>query len=152
MVGNDVVINSGVHNLKLNEHFDFIRDFEFIEEQNCAVRTRFGFLIGDRDIWWSLAEPNLPEILKDSILKVILPFLDSMHSYALMERFLTDAAVEKKHYPPPIIYLALLRSELGQKVSACSLLMNLRAATSSPWQKRIDDLMEKLDCKKLLTS
>jgi hypothetical protein len=149
-VGEEITINAGVLNLRLNEKFGLAKDLQFVKEQHCTVRVRIGFLIGDRDIWWSLGEPNLPEILRDSILKFILPFFDSMHSDASMECFLTDAAVEKKHYPPPIIYLALLRNELGQNISACSLLMTLQKSTSGPWQKRIDKLIDKLDCTKAM--
>lgn len=150
--GDEITINAGVLNLKVNEQYGFAKESKFIVEPDCTVRSRIGYLIGDRDIWWSLTEPKLSEIFKDSILKVVLPFLDSMHSDVAMERFLTETEVDKRHYPPPIIYLALLRSELGKKAEACALLTNLRTTASPPWQKTIDELIEKLGWKKFLTS
>jgi hypothetical protein len=59
----------------------------------------------------------------------VLPFLDRMHSLDAMEQFLANAQVMKQKYPPPIIYLAILKCERGDRTGACALLADLHKRT-----------------------
>ena len=77
----------------------------------------------------------------------VVPFLDEMHSSSAMERFLTDSGAVKQNYPPPIISLALLKERAGDLEAACRLLSDLSAKTTGAWQKRVDKMAERLNCK-----
>lgn len=119
---------------------------KFIEEPSCTVRARIGQLIGEKDLWWKLDAADVANDVADKVSTRVLPFLEQMHSIDEMERFLTKAQVVKQKYPPPIIYLAILKHEQGDTNAACTLLGDLKKKTVGAWQDRIGQIAERLSC------
>lgn len=117
-----------------------------IEEPSCTVRARIGQLIDGKDLWWQLDSDHVAGEIAEKVSTHVLPFLEQMHSADAMERFLTNAQVVKQKYPPPIIYLAILKHEQGDAAAACSLLDDLKERTVGAWQGRISQIAEKLSC------
>jgi hypothetical protein len=118
----------------------------FVDEPSCTVRARIGELVGDKDIWWSGSNEKDAEEITQAVAVHGLEFLERMHAPEAMETFLEAADVRRRTYPPPIIYLAILRDELGDHVGACSVLTELRQNTSGSWQAKIDGVLERLGC------
>ena len=52
----------------------------------------------------------------------------------------------KKKYLPPIIYLAILKSEKGDITDACRLLSELGKKTVGKWSAKISEIAERLGC------
>lgn len=119
---------------------------KFIEEPSCTVRARVGQLIDGKDLWWQLGADDVAGEIADTVSTHVLPFLGQMHSADAMERFLTNSQVVKQKYPPPIIYLAILKHEQGHSGAACSLLGDLKKKTVGAWQRRISQIAERLSC------
>lgn len=118
----------------------------FIEEPHCTVRMRLGELAGAKDVWWKLDADNVVTSVGDALIRDGIPFMNQMHSVDAMEHFLTNAQVEKKRYPLPIIYLAILNHEQGNRSTACRLLSSLKEKTIGEWLNRIDQVAARLSC------
>jgi hypothetical protein len=144
--GDTVTINAGVLHPEIHMKCWGTEPPQVIEEPSCAVRTRAGQLIEGKDMWWRLEEQESINHIVDALAAYVLPFLERMHSFEAMEQFLTNAGVTKQKYPLPIIYLAILKSERGDCVGACTLLTDLRKKTFGAWQARINAVVEKLGC------
>lgn len=119
---------------------------EFVEEPYCIVRARIGELIGDTDLWWKVDTNDVADDLAEKVITHVLPFLNQMHSVDAMERLLTNAQVVKQKYPPPIIYLAILKCEQGDTKAACALLDKLKEQTTEAWQSRVSHIAHILSC------
>lgn len=147
-VKNTITINAGVFHSGVYAKCwgDWLP--EFIEEPSCIVRTRIGQLIGEKDLWWKLDEVDVADAVAEKVSSHVLPFLGQMHSIDAMEQFLTSAQVVKQKYPPPIIYLAILKHEQGNSNEACALLGELKKKTVGAWQGRINQITETLSCLK----
>jgi len=108
--GDTITINSGVLNSEVSKLFSGAPlGSTNVDEPSCTVRARVGQLIDDKDLWWSLSDSAIEKDVVEKVVTYVLPFLERMHSIEAMEQFLIDANVVKKNYPPPIIYLALLK-------------------------------------------
>jgi len=116
----------------------------FVEEPTCTVRSRIGQLRDGRDLWWrgemEDVAPNVVALVRESV----LPFLDQMHSPDAMAEHLERGVAINQKYPPPMIYLGILRWLGGDITIANSLLSGLRAETVAAWQKRIDEVLVRL--------
>jgi hypothetical protein len=117
---------------------------EFVDEAVCTVRARVGQLIDGKDVWWSLQDRNLQEAINEKITVYVLPFMQRMHSPKAMEEALTKAQVMKARYPPPKIYLAILKAVQSNSAGAHAVLDRLRNETTGPWQTKIDEVAERL--------
>jgi hypothetical protein len=116
----------------------------FIDEASCTVRARIGQLIDGRDLWWSLDDPDLCADIVDAARTHALPFLERMHSPSAMERFLTEAKVADLPYPPPAIYLAILRAGQGNRDEARAILRKLESGSPDAWRQRVRDVAKRL--------
>ncbi|MGI8907012.1 MAG: DUF4304 domain-containing protein [Candidatus Sumerlaeaceae bacterium] len=119
---------------------------QFIEEPSCTVRARIGQLIDGKDLWWDLTSTDVADDIADKVASRVIPFLEQMHAVNAMEQFLTDAQVVKQKYPPPIIYLAILKHEQGDSSAACALLNDLQKRTVGAWITRIRRIAEMFAC------
>lgn len=119
---------------------------DVIQEPDCIVRSRIGGLIDDRDVWWNYDATDLIKSVTENVCKYVLPFLDSMHSLEAMEQFLTKEQVTKKRYPPPIIYLALLKHARGDRSGACDILTELADQSWDPWKSHVITVAQQLGC------
>jgi hypothetical protein len=117
-----------------------------IQEPECIVRARVGELLGGKDLWWRLDDTRILDDVIEKLNAQVLPFLERMHSFEAMEQFLTSAQVIKQKYPLPIIYLAILKSEQGDKTGACALLAELGQKPVGAWQTRIGEVAVRLGC------
>lgn len=117
-----------------------------LQATECTVRERVGGLIDGADLWWQVSEEGVANAVVATLDPYVLPFLDSMHSTAAMERFLVKTNVVKKYYPPPIIYLAVLVHQRGDTIAACNLLREQGAASRSAWKSRYGEIAEELGC------
>jgi hypothetical protein len=141
-----LTINAGVFR---RDFFKFCWDIPiptFVREPMCTVRSRIGNLFGSKDVWWDQNDPNMiPDIL-EKLSTYVLPFLEQMHSSKAMEEFLDKTNVIKQRYPPPIIYLALLKNENGNRVGACNILSQLFEKTNTTWKPTVAQVRESLAC------
>ena len=141
---NTVTVNAGVVHPDIYTELWGETPPRFIEEPMGTVRARIGKLIDGRDFWWKLDEANVADDIVDKVKRYALPFLEQMHSTSEMEKFLTSTRMLKDRYPPPIIYLAILRHKRGDVDAARALLMDLRMQTEGAWRGRIDQIAEKM--------
>jgi hypothetical protein len=118
----------------------------WVDEPSCTVRTRIGQLMGNKDVWWSPGDGEAVEKIAEAVAAHVLPFLDRMHARGAMEEFLVDAEVLKRKYPPPIVYLAILRNELGDHSGGCAALEELQQKTVGAWRTRISEVSGRLGC------
>lgn len=118
----------------------------WVEEPSCTVRTRIGQLMGNKDVWWSFGDGEAVEKIAEAVATQVLPFLDRMHARDAMEEFLAAAEVLKRKYPPPIVYLAILRNELGDHSGACVALEELQQKALGAWRTRISEVSGRLGC------
>jgi hypothetical protein len=120
----------------------------FVDEAFCTVRTRVGRLLDRGELWWRLDDPGTVDDVVEKIRVYVLPFLEGMHTLDAMEQFLTASQVTKpRHpYPPPIIYLAILKDERGDKAGACALLTELGKKTLGAWKVGVREVAERLGC------
>lgn len=117
------------------------------DEPSCTVRTRIGYLMGDTDVWWPLNDPQTPEAVVQAVAALALPFLERMHSKEALVAFLTKKTVWRWKYPPPIIYLAVLKHDLGDPAGACALLNDLYETTQGPWHPAVGEVLTSLGCR-----
>lgn len=117
-----------------------------IEEPMCIVRARIGQLIDGKDQWWKTDENKAGEDMAGKVRDYVLPFLDGLHSLESIENALTEVNVVEKKYPLPVIYLAIIKSQLGDKGGACTLLAQLASKTVSSWHDRVGNLAQQLGC------
>lgn len=141
-----LTLNAGVLHIDIYEKCWGGKPPEVIEEPFCTVRFRIGELLGEKDFWWQLTDPKILNDISEKITKHILPSLEKSHSLKAMEEILMATQVTRQKYPPPIIYLAILKYELGDIRGASELLSDLRKKTSEPWQVRIDDVFNRIKC------
>lgn len=118
----------------------------FVDEALCTVRARIGQLMEDHDVWWPLSDDQTDERIAESIVTHGLPFVEHMHTREAMEKFLVKTGAARQKYPPPVIYLALLKAERGDKRGACAVLDELRTRVLGAWQDRITHVAERVGC------
>jgi len=144
--GDTVTVNAGVLHPGVHKQCWGTELPAIIQEPECIVRARIGHLVEGKDIWWQLNDPATLNEIPEKLITYVLPFLARMHSLGAMEQFLTAAHVIRQKYPPPIVYLAILKSELDDKPGACALLADLRRQTTAAWLPRVRDVIKRLKC------
>jgi hypothetical protein len=117
-----------------------------VQGLDCVVRVRLGQLIDGKDEWWLLDDAESPADVVQKVSAHVLPFFDRMHSFEAMEQFLTTTQVTRQKYPPPIIYLAALKNEIGDQAGGCALLTELGETVSGAWRNRISEVAGRLRC------
>ncbi len=117
-----------------------------VQESACIVRARIGDLMEGRDFWWLLAQSDIQNDLVQKVCKHVLPFFDQMHSLEAMERFLSARQVTTRRYPPPVIYLAILKHRGGDQSGACRLLSEFGKRALGEWKARIAEVALELGC------
>ena len=110
------------------------------------MRARIGRLIEGKDHWWRLTDEGIVADVVQKVAAYVLPFLERMHSLEAMEQFLMTAQVTKQKYPPPVIYLAILKNERGDRTGACALLTELGEKSVGAWRTRIGEVAGRLGC------
>ena len=141
--GDAVTINAGVLHPGVHKKCWATEPPALIEEPLCTVRTRV--LLDGKETWWQLNDARTPDDIAEKVTAHVLPFLERMHSHDAMEQFLTAAQVLKRRYPPPVIYLAILMNERGDKAGARALLTELGKKTIGDWKTEISEIAETLD-------
>jgi len=144
--GDAVTANVGILDRCIHEIFWGDRSPEFVEEPHCTVRARIGDLVAGKDIWWQLNDSRCVADLVEKISSHGLPFLERTHTAEAIELHLTDVRVPKRKYPPDIINLAILRFGRGDKIGACTLLIELQKSNIGAWRGRVGEIIERLGC------
>jgi hypothetical protein len=144
--GDTITINAGVLHPDVHKKSWGTESPAVVEEPSCTVRVRVGQLLDGKDLWWRLNDNGIVDDVAEKLTAHVLPFLERMHSFDAMEQFLTSAQVMKQKYPLPIIHLAILKSEQGDRTGACGLLTELGKKTVGAWRTRIDEVAKRLGC------
>lgn len=144
--GDSITVNAGVLHADVHRRCWATDLPAVIEEPSCTVRIRIGQLVEGKDLWWPLSDRGTVSDVVDTVTACVLPFLERLHSLEAMEQFLTTAQVTKSRYPPPIIYLAILKSLQGNGEDACGLLAELARNSVDPWKARIGEVCKRLAC------
>ena len=142
--GDALTVNAGVIDPSVHKICWGEDPSAFVEEPSCTVRARIGQLIDGKDLWWRDDGENVASEIVERVREHVLPFLDRMHSIEAMVEQLADSGVAKQKYPPPIIYLGILKWKNGDVAGANTLLNDLRKQTVGAWQKRVDEVLERL--------
>jgi len=151
----DVQISSSIDSMTINAgvlHLDVYKlawgtePPAVIEEPDCIVRARVGQLIDNKDLWWQLDDSQIVDDVAEKVTALVLPFLEPMHSFDAMQQFVKSSLPKKQRYPLPIIYLAILMSEQGDRAGACRLLTDFGKKTVEGWRTRIGEVAERLGC------
>src|ERR1044072_8504173 len=116
--GNTVTINAGVAHPEIHKMCWNLQLPAVFQPADCIAYIRIGDLLDRKDLWWHLDDAAVLADTADKLITYILPFLDRMHSFATLEQFLNVTAVTKQKYPPPIIYLAILKEKQGDHSGA----------------------------------
>lgn len=144
--GDKMTINAGVLLPEVHWKYWATELPAIVEEPECIVRARVGQLLDGKDLWWRLNDPGILDDVVEKLTVHVLPFVKRMHSLRAMEESLTNAQVMKQRYPPPVIYLAIIKSEQGDRVGACALLTELSKKSVGAWRTRIGEVAGRLGC------
>jgi len=144
--GDTVTISAGVFHLGIHNKCWDTQLPAVIQEPECIVRTRIGGLVDGKDLWWRLDSGRILDDVVEKLNTHLLPFLERMRSFEAMEQVLTNEQVTRHNYPPPIIYLAILRSEQGDRAAACALLTELGKKSVGAWRTRVGEVAGRLGC------
>lgn len=144
--GDTMTINAGVLHSEVHRKCWAVELPVVIEEPACIVRARIGQLLDGKDLWWRLGDARILDDVAEKVTAYVLPFLERMHSLAAMEQFLTNMKVTNQKYPLPVIYLAILKSEQGDRTGACALLTELGEKSVGAWRTRICEVAGRLGC------
>lgn len=142
--GDLITINAGVLNNNVHEACWGTSAPAVAEVTSCTVQIRIGQIVDLKDIWWPLSVDGTPLEMANTITAYLLPFLERMHSRSEMELYLIAQDVEQKNYPLPIIHLAILMYQGGDKVGASEMLSGLHRKCAGAWQKRIAEVRSRL--------
>lgn len=120
----------------------------FVEEPSCTVRARVGQLLDNKDRWWDVDNGSAANEMVECLQTRILPFLDRMHSLKAMRDWLasTDMPMPKRPYPPPVIYFAVLQSQLGDMKGACNTLTELEGKALGAWKAGAKEVSIRIGC------
>jgi hypothetical protein len=143
--GNAVTINAGVADPEVYAICWGDELTRSVDEPSCTVRARVGRLLDDIDVWCPIDDPETSEQIEDVGTRAVLPFIERMHTRESMADFLdTDPA--RPGYPPPVIYLAILRHLTGDKRGACEILDALSRTARGAWETRVAEVAGRLGC------
>jgi len=117
-----------------------------VDVASCTAATRVGELLGDVDTWWNLSDESAVNELVRATEATVVPFLDRLHSRKGMIDHFVAARVVERHYPPPIISLAILKHLSGEETEACTLLSSLGSSTTSAWRQAIERVARHFGC------
>jgi hypothetical protein len=138
--------NLGVFDKGIYERFWRRSPAGVIREVDCIVRARIGELMGSGDRWWSSeAEGTATEIARE-LTEHALPFLDRFRSRGDLEQYLIETGVAMRRLPLPIIYLALLKADRGDRTAACEMLTALRSRPIGGWLDDVSRVSAELGC------
>lgn len=142
--GDSVTVNAGVFDPDLHAQVwgQRLQD-AMVEEPFCVVRSRIGLLAGDRDLWWSVEDPEAANRIGEALTRYVLPFLLDSRSPVVMERTLEKIATR---YPLPRLYLAALKHPRGDVPGACAVLLELQERALGGWRDKAADLASRLGC------
>lgn len=138
-----VTINAGVIHREIYQGCWGSEARPFVQEPYCIVRTRIGQLIDNYDIWWPLNQPDAVVEMPSNIKKYVLPFLEKMHSFENMAEYLYEAnkrIISK--YPPDVIFMALLKSKLGDHEGACEIILDYKRKFPDAWAEHMNRALE----------
>jgi hypothetical protein len=117
-----------------------------VDASRCIGLRRLGQLTEAADKWWNLEDMSTVQDMKARVISHALPFLEGLHTLPALFKFLVAENVERQRYPPPIMYLAVLKGMLGDADGACATLRRLEERVNQNWASRVQDVMEHLRC------
>lgn len=125
----------------------------FIQGSDCIASLRVGQLayVGNlkaaRDTWWVVSEQSPLTSVGEEVVGLIrgrgIPFLDSVRSLSGIERLLTQT-YEQVNYPASILYLAVVKAELGDEKGARDLLERFTEPSLRAWKDRAAQVKARL--------
>lgn len=117
----------------------------FPDSPHCIVSSDLGALIDGKSMSWRGGEASGYGDIAWLVAQHAVPFLDRMHSFeALAEALSAHAQPRKYSYPLPALYLAILRSELGDTTGARAILDALDEETCGGWSVRAAQVKARL--------
>jgi hypothetical protein len=141
-----LTVNAGVMALCVHKQCWGSDPPAWLEEPFCTVRSRVGQLMGSTDVWWSFDDREAAENIVETVATHVVPFLDKMHDSQAMEQFLVATEVLNQKHPPEIVYLAILRNEIGDHSGGCAVLAEAQQKVIGAWKTRISEVSDRLGC------
>lgn len=142
--GDTVTVNAGVTHADIHLKCWGTALPSWVQEPDCIVRTRVGELVDGKDLWWSLNETSAVGDAAEKTASRLLPFITQMHSVGAMASLLEARQVARQKYPPPIIYLALLKDAQGDTAAAHALLNDLASRPIGAWKTKLEAVASRL--------
>lgn len=119
---------------------------EFIEEPYCTVRARIGQLIDGNDRWWDVEDPKAIEDAVACLDVFIFPFLKKIQSPSAACEWLMSTGLPSHKSPLSSIYLAILKSQLGQADVSCEILHDMKRNSLGAWKEKAQEVAMRLGC------
>lgn len=139
-----IYVNLGVQDPEIYTRWWGTPPNDVLDEADCTVRTRLGVLVDGHDRVWDLRDPVARDDIKALFAEYGLPFLESMHSRAMMVEYLQPWRREW----PSAVYLALLQASQRDVEAACTTIATFRAKAHASFLglPRLEELMVELGC------
>lgn len=134
--GHSLTINAGILEKEAFRICWGVELPDLIEEPFCTVRSRIGKLIDGKDHWWILTEPGIDTELRNQVVKVVIPFFESMHSIGAISKHLENVNASQG-YPPESIYFAALQAKMGNLNAAEAIMRRLGDRPIGAWKERV---------------
>jgi len=129
-----ITVNAGVLHRVVHERSWLEPVPPFVDEAMCTVRLRIGRLIDGLDHWFEINDPETQNVLTTHLIHLVLPTLARHHSLEALEARLIAEGTRLGRYPPPHIYLAVIKSLLNRDSEAQAILHNLLTDLHEPWR------------------
>ncbi len=142
--GQAATLNCGIHHPEIYEKCWGRPGKTPISYSNCIVRTRLSELVLGRDEWWKLEDPVAIEAAAEMTKSHGLPFVERMHSLERVHDFFQSTNILKKRYPPDIIYLSAIKSQLGDSASARKIMEALEMAVPPSWKRQVLEALNRI--------
>lgn len=120
------------------------RAMSHYSDPDCVVRTRIARLAFGRDKFWEVADPEAPAEVAAIVREHAIAYLERMHSLRAVEEALVGDGAEHDAYPPPRLYLAMVRHLTGRTSDGCRTLAAGPIPTA--WLDHVARVRRELGC------
>lgn len=142
-----VCVNLGVIDVPVYEQSWLQPLPDRVDETVATVRARLGELMTGRDVWWDSSSVASLQEMQEGLRTVGLEFLKRLSSEREMISCLEASRELKTTFPPPHIYLALLKVRAGDRAGGLLVLDQIASkldGSSTGWLSRVEEVRRTL--------
>jgi Domain of unknown function (DUF4304) len=126
----------------------------FLRSEDCILRRRLHAALGEtgagqpKEQWWNVHDAADVERIGGEVAGLLaaraVPFLNRIETLRALCECLEQSAGQEAETPLGRIYLAIAKAELGDLVSARSILSDVGATAPSAWRDRVRAVVDEL--------